>query len=70
MTEYDFKKTLTDHCVFVKRYGHGNFIILLLYIDDMLIIGHDRKKFFPLKKTLSTSFSMKDLGPAKQIEVY
>ena len=41
MAEHDFKKTLTDHCVFLKKCVSGDFIILLLYVDDMLIIGHD-----------------------------
>ena len=67
MTEHDFKKTLTEHSFFVKRYGHDDFIILLLYVDDMLIVGHDPKKIFALKKTLSKSFAMKYLGSAKQI---
>ncbi|KAL4323581.1 hypothetical protein GQ457_11G003910 [Hibiscus cannabinus] len=67
MTEHQFKKTQADHCVFVKRYDKADFIILLLYVDDMLIVGHDKKKIDALKKALSNSFAMKDLGSAKQI---
>ncbi|GKV11932.1 hypothetical protein SLEP1_g23145 [Rubroshorea leprosula] len=48
-------------------YLDGDFLILLLYVDDMLIVGHDTKKIAALKTDLSKSFSMKDLGPAKQI---
>ena len=67
MTKNDCKKTLADHCVFVKRNGHGDFIMLQLYVDDMLIVGHNPKKILALKKALSKSFSMKDLGSAEQI---
>ena len=67
MAKHDFKKTLIDHCVFVKKYDGGDFIILLLYVDDMLIVGHDPKKISSLKKALSKSFAMKDLGSAKKI---
>ncbi|CAH9124988.1 unnamed protein product, partial [Cuscuta epithymum] len=67
MAEHDFTKTKSDHCVFIKRYERGDFLILLLYVDDMLIIGQDRIKIDALKKDLSKSFAMKDLGPAKQI---
>ena len=67
MSENDFKKTLRDHCVFVNSYENGDFMILLLYMDNMLIIGHDQKKIVALKKALSKSFAMKDLGLAKQI---
>ena len=51
----------------MKRYVDGDFIILLLYVDDMLIVGNSTKRIALLKKTLSKSFAMKDLGPAKQI---
>ena len=67
MLEHGFHKTQADHCVFVKRYNEGDFLILLLYVDDMLVVGQDVKKIASLKKALSKSFAMKDLGPAKQI---
>jgi len=67
IAKHDFNKTLTDHCVFIKKYASGDFIILLLYVDDMLIVGHDPKKISTLKKVLNKSFSMKDLGFAKKI---
>ncbi|GKV38830.1 hypothetical protein SLEP1_g46695 [Rubroshorea leprosula] len=67
MGEHKFAGTESDHCVYVKRYPDGDFLILLLYVDDMLIVGHDTKKIAALKTDLSKSFSMKDLGPAKQI---
>ena len=53
--------------MFVKRYDEGDFLILLLYVDDMLIVGQDIKRIMSLKKALGKSFSMKDLGPTKQI---
>ncbi|GKB50538.1 retrovirus-related pol polyprotein from transposon TNT 1-94, partial [Tanacetum coccineum] len=34
-----FRKTFSDHCVFFQRFGDDDFIILLLYVDDMLIVG-------------------------------
>ena len=67
MTDYGYSRTTSDHCVVVKKYPDGNFIILLLYVDDMLIVGQDTSKISKLKSELSKSFSMKDLGPAKQI---
>ena len=51
----------------MKRYVEGDFIILLLYVDDMLIVGNSTKRIALLKKTLSKSFAMDDLGSAKQI---
>ena len=54
-------------CLNIKRYDQGKYIILLLYVDDMLIVGHDKNKINRLKKDLGRKFTMKDLGPAQQI---
>ena len=67
MVSRGYSRTSSDHCVFVKRYSNDDFIILLLYVDDMLIIGHDTSKIAELKGELSKSFAMKDLGAAKKI---
>ena len=47
-----------------KKIPNGNFIILLLYIDEMLIVGQDVKLIRRLKGELAQSFVMKDLGDA------
>lgn len=67
MTDNEYQRTTSDHCVFVKNFSDGDFIVLLLYVDDMLIVGHDVAKIARLKNELSKSFAMKDLGPARQI---
>ena len=50
---------------FVKKVWCNDFIFLLLYVDDMLIVGYDANKINNLKRELSKSFAMKALGPAK-----
>lgn len=40
---------------------------MLLYKDDILVVGHDPMKIKSLKKELSKVFVIKDLGPVKQI---
>ena len=57
----------TDYCVYFKQFPGEKFIILLLYVDDMLIVGQDRAQIGKLKEELVESFDMKDLSPAKQI---
>jgi len=61
-----FTRCQADHCCYVKRYDNS-YIILLLYVDDMLIAGSSIEKINELKRRLSEQFAMKDLGPAKQI---
>ena len=67
MIEHGYQRTTSDHCVFVKRFLDGEFIILLLYVDDMLIVGQNSDKISKLKEEMKKSFAMKDLGPTKQI---
>ena len=53
MIDHGYHKTQANHCVFVKRFDRGDFLILLLYVDDMLIVGWDPKKIGSWKKDLS-----------------
>ena len=55
-----------DHCCYFKRLDNC-YIILLLYVNDMLIARSNMIEIKKLKKQLSKEFAMKDLGAAKQI---
>jgi hypothetical protein len=61
-----FTRCNADHCCYVKSF-ENSYIILLLYVDDMLIAGSSMEEIQNLKKQLSSQFAMKDLGAAKQI---
>ena len=67
MMSHGYIRNSSDHCVFTRKFSDDDFIILLLYVDDMLIISHDSSKIDRLKRELSKSFAMKDLGSTKQI---
>ena len=67
MLEPSFRRLEADHYVYIKRYDQERFIILLLYVDDMLVVGHDKSMINRLKKDLGSQFAMKDLGQAQQI---
>ena len=68
MHRIGFKRCEADHCCYVKFFDNS-YIILLLFVDDMLIVGSSIKEINDLKKQLSKQFAMKDLGAAKQILV-
>jgi len=65
MHKEGFQKCNADHCCFFKRYK-SSYIILLLYVDDMLVAGSDIDEIKNLKTQLSKEFDMKDLGPTKK----
>ncbi|RDX89639.1 hypothetical protein CR513_28615, partial [Mucuna pruriens] len=67
MCEQGYRKTTSNHCLFIRKFSDDDFIILLLYVDHMLVVRKSISRIDRLKKQLSESFSMKDMGVAKQI---
>jgi len=51
----------------VQKFSDGVFIIVLIYVDEMLFVCHNTCRIKKLKEELNKSFAMKDLGPARQI---
>ena len=39
-------------------------VILILYVDDLLLLGEDLSKIHEIKQQLGKLYHMKDLGPA------
>ena len=66
MHKIGFKRCEADHCYYVK-FSNNSYIILLLYVDDMLIARSSIEEINNLKKQLSKQFAMKDLGAVKKI---
>ena len=63
-----YNRPSSNHCTYYKRFdGDNNFIILLLYVDDMLVAGPNKAQIQELKAQLATEFEMKDLGLANKI---
>ena len=55
-----------DHCIYYK-YDGDYFLVIALYVDDMMFIGKGKGVIAKLKSQLSTKFKMKDLGAARYI---
>ena len=62
ISQHGFSGSSFDTTLFLRRFGHG-ITILLLYVDDMIIIGDDMQGIQDLKHFLGHQFEMKDLGP-------
>ena len=61
MMGHEFLRTKADPYVYFKKNSTDSFMMLLLYVDDIIIAGQYAK----LKKKLSSLFCMKDLGGVK-----
>lgn len=57
----------SDHCAYYKRFKDNDFIILLLYVDDMLVADPNKDWVQELKAQLTMKLEMKDLGSANKI---
>jgi hypothetical protein len=67
MIEQGYSVCQYDHCVYFKRLENGSYIILLLYVYDMLVASSIMQDINELNKKLYNSFAMKDLGGTKKI---
>ena len=63
---YGFEQNLDEPCVY-KRHQDKVVMFLVLYVDDILLIGNDVGVISSVKIWLSIQFDMKDLGEANYI---
>ena len=61
-----FNRRKANQCVYFNLIGE-RVIYLVLYVDDMLLVGNDKEIIQDLKTQLSSKFDMKDLGAANYI---
>ena len=66
MMSNDFTINECDKCVYVKDTNNG-YVIVCLYVDDMLIFCSNNYIITTTKKMLFSKFNMKDLGVADVI---
>ncbi|GKA27622.1 retrotransposon protein, putative, ty1-copia subclass [Tanacetum coccineum] len=67
MLSNGFKRSSYDSCVYYRSYAPGEYIYLLLYVDDMLIACKSKAEIGSTKSLLKKEFDMKELGEAKKI---
>jgi len=58
---YGFVENVVDRCIYMKV-SESKFIILVLYVDDILLATNDIGLLHDVKKFLSNKFEMKDMG--------
>ena len=63
---FGFEQNLDEPCVY-KRHQDKVVMLLVLYVNDILLIGNDVGVMSLVKIWLSSQFDMKDLGKANII---
>ncbi|GKF18879.1 ribonuclease H-like domain-containing protein, partial [Tanacetum coccineum] len=64
LAKHGFKQSKFDYSLYVKQSGES-FVALLVYVNDIVIIGNNDKEIDEFKKFLSSKFLIKDLGKLK-----
>jgi len=63
--KFGLRRSKADHSVFYKHTSPGKCIYLIVYVDDIVIIGNDTAGISQLKEHLCRHFQTKDLGSLK-----
>ena len=62
--KFGMQKSKSDHYVFYRN-SQAGINLLVVYVDDIIIIGDDMAGIFSLKSFLHGQFYIKDLGMLK-----
>jgi hypothetical protein len=67
MVSENYRRNEYDHCVYFKKLNNGIFIILVLYVDEMILEITRITKINALKAQMARTFNMKYLGATRKI---
>lgn len=62
---YDYHQSQADHTMFYKHSTKGKFVVLIVYVDDIILTSDDIEKLARLKRKLAEDFEIKDMGALK-----
>ncbi|KAL6311485.1 hypothetical protein AAG906_025586 [Vitis piasezkii] len=65
MTIMGYNQSQGDHTLFINHSKLGGVTTLLVYVDDIIVIGNDLEEREALRCQLENEFEIKDLGKLK-----
>lgn len=63
--EMGFEKDVSEQTLFTKVDKQGNYLIISLYVDDLIYTGNDEGMMKDFKESMMREFDMSDLGRMK-----
>lgn len=61
LVAHGFTQSLQDYSLFTRKL-HGEFIIFLVYVNDMVLTWTSRAQTHVIKRDLDVAFTIKDQG--------
>ena len=65
MKAAEYRQSQGDHTLFIKHSTTGGVTALLVYVNDIIVMGNDEKEKQDLKQCLIKEFEIKELGRLK-----
>ena len=62
LRRHGYSQGHVDHTMFYKHLTNGKFAILIMYVDNIILVGDDIGEMEKLKRVLVSEFEVKDLG--------
>ncbi|KAL4362450.1 hypothetical protein GQ457_04G012430 [Hibiscus cannabinus] len=62
LIEKGFERSKNEHTLYVKNQGKNDFLIVSLYVDDLLVTGNSSNMVLSFKEEMKKKFEMTDLG--------
>lgn len=62
----DFRQSDSDACLFLKQLDNGEWMYLLIYVDDIVLVCGDERQMDRLEQQLRKHFEISSLGPINQ----
>ena len=64
LLSFGFKQSINDYSLCVRQF-QNTFVVLLVYVDDIILTGNDESELNNVKMFLKSQFLIKDLGELK-----
>jgi Reverse transcriptase (RNA-dependent DNA polymerase)/gag-polypeptide of LTR copia-type/Integrase core domain/GAG-pre-integrase domain/Domain of unknown function (DUF4219)/Zinc knuckle len=63
--ENGFVRSSSEHSLYVKKTGSNDFLLVCIYVDDMIYMGSNQDLIEKFKESMKRKFEMTDLGVLK-----
>lgn len=57
-----YSQCQSSHTLFFRRFASEKLYILVVYVDDIIVIGNYEEEVTRIKEVLNKEFKVKDLG--------
>ena len=64
---HEYSEGQNDHMLSIKHSSDGKIIVLIAYVDDIILIGHNFEEMEKIKRLMAIEFEIKDLRTLRYI---